>query len=385
MIIGVPKEIMEHENRVSTTPETVKLFVEKGMKVIVESGAGIGSHFYDEDYEAAGATIVRDVEQLYEQAELVLKVKEPLFNRLKNKHELEMMRPGQYLITFLHPASPSNHEMVQMMAKRGIIGLTLDGVPRISRAQTMDALTSMSTCAGYKGMLMAANSLSKFVPQIFSAIGAIQPAKALVVGAGVAGLQAIATARRLGAIVYAVDIRPEANEQAQSLGAKLIDLGIPEEIARGEGGYAKNLPQEWLEKEREILAKVIQDMDIVFLSALVPNKQAPILLTEDMVQRMKPGSTIVDISIDQGGNCEITPPGKTEIKHGVVIHGIKNIPGQIPESSTSMFAKNVYHLVDYLVKGNRIVLDPSDEIMASIMVTDGKEIVHKGTREAMGI
>lgn len=385
MIIGVPKEIMDNENRVAATPDTVRQFVAKGMRVIVESGAGVGSNFYDEAYEAAGAEIEGDVERLYQQADLVLKVKEPLMNHEKNKHELEMMQPGQYLITFLHPASPSNHDMVRMMAERGIIGLTLDGVPRISRAQTMDALTSMSTCAGYKGMIMAANSLSKFVPQIFSAIGAIQPAKALVVGAGVAGLQAIATARRLGAIVYALDIRPEANEQAKSLGAKIVDFDVPVEIAKGEGGYANNLPEEWLLKERQLLSDVIKNMDIVFLSALVPNKQAPILITEEMVQLMKPGSTIVDISIDQGGNCEITPSGTTEIKHGVTIHGIKNIPGQIPESSTRMFAQNVFNLVDYLVKDHRIELEQSDEIVSSILVTDGKQIVHKGAREAMGI
>lgn len=296
-----------------------------------------------------------------------------------------MMSSGQILITFLHPASPANHEMVKMMAERGIIGLTLDGIPRISRAQAMDALTSMSTCAGYKGMLMAMNALPKFVSPIFTAIGSIPPAKVLVVGAGVAGLQAIATARKLGAIVYATDIRPEANEQAMSLGAKIVDLEIPAEVATGTGGYANELPEIWLEKERNKLSEVLPEMDIVFLSALVPNRRAPILVTENMVKSMKPGSTIVDISIDQGGNCDITPHGTSETKHGVLIHGIKNIPGHIPETSTRMFAKNVYHLVDYLIRDDQVHLNFEDEIIASIIVTDGRQIVHQGTKEAMGL
>lgn len=385
MVIGVPKEIMPHEKRVAATPETVQRYIEKGWQVIVEQGAGQGSYFSDEHFVEAGATIEPDVERLYAKADLILKVKEPQFNVEKNKHELEMMRSGQILITFLHPASPANHEMVKMMAERGIIGLTLDGIPRISRAQAMDALTSMSTCAGYKGMLMAMNALPKFVSPIFTAIGSIPPAKVLVVGAGVAGLQAIATARKLGAIVYATDIRPEANEQAMSLGAKIVDMEIPAEVATGTGGYANELPEIWLEKERNKLSEVLPEMDIVFLSALVPNRRAPILVTENMVKSMKPGSTIVDISIDQGGNCDITPHGTSETKHGVLIHGIKNIPGHIPETSTRMFAKNVYHLVDYLIRDDQVHLNFEDEIIASIIVTDGRQIVHQGAKEAMGL
>lgn len=385
MIIGVPKEIMEHEYRVAATPETVKKFVADGLKVLVECGAGVGSHYMDHEYEAAGATLMSDVQELFAQTDLILKVKEPIFNKEKNQHEIDMMHKGQYIITFLHPASPSNHTMIKDMAQKGIIGLTLDGVPRISRAQAMDALTSMSTCAGYKGMIMAADSLSKFVPQIFSAVGMIKPSNVLVIGTGVAGLQAIATAKRLGAVVYAADIRPDACEQAQSLGAKVVDLGVPAEIAVGQGGYAKKLPEEWLVKERQVLKEVVKDMDIVFLSALIPGKQAPTLITDEMVKSMKPGSAIVDISIDQGGNCEITPAGSTETKHGVIINGIKNIPGYIPTSSTWMFAQNVYNLVKYLVKDNRVVLDLQDDITSSILVTDGEQIVHTGAKEAMGL
>ena len=345
MVIGIPREIMHGEGRVSATPETVKKMKDDGFEVLVENNAGAGAFFADADYAAAGAEMVADVAELYKRADIVLKVKEPLFNEEKGVHEIDMMHEGQYLITFIHPASPVNHEMVKKMAAKGIIGLTLDGVPRISRAQNMDALTSMSTCAGYKGILIAANDLTKFMPQIFCAVGMIKPINAMVIGTGVAGLQALATAKRLGAITYAADIRPAAAEQAQSLGAKIVDLGVPAEKAMGEGGYALALDDETLAHERAVLADVVKDMDIIFCSALVPSKLAPVILTEDMVKSMKPGSVIVDISIDQGGNCALTVPGETAVKHGVTIEGIKNIPGMLPTSSTWMFAQNIYNLV----------------------------------------
>ncbi len=383
MIIGIPKEIMPGEARIAASPETVKKFVADGATVLVEHKAGEGSFYYDEDYIAAGAKIITSVEELFDTAELILKVKEPQFNTVCNKHEVDLMHAGQYLITFIHPASPVNHEMVKMLAQKGVISMTLDGIPRISRAQNMDALTSMSTCAGYKGILLAANAMPKFVPPMFTAVGSIQPAKVLVIGVGVGGLQALATAKRLGAITYATDIRPAAIEQAQSLGAKVVDAGIPAEMAIAAGGYANELPEEWLAKEREKLREMIKGMDVVFLSALVPGKIAPILITEEMVKEMSNGSVIVDISIDQGGNCEITPPGKTEVKHGVTLIGIKNIPGMLPTSSTWMFSNNVYNLVSYLTKNGKIELDMSDEIVKSILVSIDGKVVHTGALEAM--
>ena len=385
MVIGIPKEIMHDEGRVSAIPETVKKLVADGNKVLVEKGAGLGSFFPDADYAAAGAELVDDVADLYKRSDLILKVKEPLYNEAKKCHEIDMMHKGQYLITFIHPASPVNHEMVKKMAKQGVIGLTLDGVPRISRAQNMDALTSMSTCAGYKGILMAASDLPKFMPQIFCAVGMIKPVNALIIGVGVAGLQALATAKRLGAVTYAMDIRPAALEQATSLGAKPIDPGVPAELAMAPGGYAQRLPDEWLEKERQLLAEKIKDMDVVFCSALIPGKLAPVIVTEEMVKSMKPGSVIVDIAIDQGGNCEITPAGTREVKHGVVLEGIKNIPGMLPTSSTWMFAHNIYNLTKFLSKNGKIELDFNDEIVKSILVTWDGEIVHAGAREAMGL
>lgn len=385
MIIGIPKEIMHEEDRVAATPDTVKEYIALGAEVLVEQNAGKGAHFTDDQYTAAGAKIIPDVEELYEKSNVILKVKEPLFNEGKGKHEIEMMHEGQYLITFIHPASPVNHQMVKDMAAKGVISITLDGIPRISRAQSMDALTSMSTCAGYKGMIMAADRLPWFIPMTTCAVGLIKPANILVLGAGVAGMQALATGKRLGGVTHAADIRPMGQENAQSLGAKIIDLGIDPALAVGEGGYALRLPDDVLKGEQETLAKILPQMDIVFCSALIPGKLAPILITEEMVKLMKPGSVIVDISIDQGGNCEITPKGDIEVKHGVTIIGTKNIPGILPTSSTWMFANNMYELVKFMTKDGEISLDMNDEIIKSALTTIDGKIVHAGALEAMGL
>lgn len=385
LTFGVPKEIMCGERRVSAIPDTVKKLVNSGARVLVEKGAGLGAYFSDQDYEGAGAELISDAEEVYANADLILKVKEPLFNPEKNKHEVEMMHKGQTLVTFIHPAAPSNHRMVKDLAAKGVISLTLDGIPRISRAQSMDALTSMSTVAGYKGVLMAADRLGKFIPMIGTAVGMIKPAAVLVVGAGVAGLQAIATAKRLGAAVHAADIRPDAAEQAKSLGAKIVETGVPAEIAVGEGGYAKSLPDEWLQKEREALCETVSKADIIILTALIPGKLAPILVTEEMVKSMSPGSAIVDIAIDQGGNCALTVGGEVKEYDGVSIDGTKNIPGMVPVSSTWMFAHNIYNFVVNLIKDGRVCLNTEDEIIASSLVTRGGKIVHNGALEAMGM
>lgn len=385
MVIGIPREIMHGEARVAATPESVRKYVADGHRVLFEKGAGALALHDDADYAAAGAVMCASAQEVYDGAELIIKVKEPLFNEETGKHEIDMMHAGQYLITFIHPASPVNHEMVKKMAAAGIIGLTIEGVPRISRAQSMDALTSMSTVAGYKGMLMAASDQEKFVPQMFSAAGLIKPCNVLVVGAGVAGLQAIATAKRLGGVVYAADIRPDAAEQAASLGAKVVETGVDPALAVGRGGYAMTLPEDALAAERENIARVLPDMDIVFLSALIPGRLAPVVITEDMVKTMKRGSVIVDIAIDQGGNCEITPPGSREVKHGVILEGIKNIPGMLASSSTFMYSANMYNLVKYLTKSGSLALDESDEIVKGMLTTKDGRVVHEGALAAMGM
>lgn len=384
LTFGIPKEIMPGERRVSAIPETVKKMVDGGAQVLVEKGAGIGSYFPDEEFEKAGAHIVDDVCDLFDKADVILKVKEPLFNSEKGKHEVDLMHEGQLLITFIHPAAPANHEMVKKLEKNKINSLTLDGIPRISRAQAMDALTSMSTVAGYKSVLMAANRLSKFIPMMGTAIGMIKPANVLVIGTGVAGLQAVATAKRLGANVFAADIRPEAAEHAKSLGAKIVDTGVPPEIAIGEGGYANRLPEEWILKEREAVKETVINSDIIITTALVPGKLAPVIVTEEMVKQMRPGSAIVDVAIDQGGNCELTVGAEITEHYGVSIDGTKNIPGMVPISSTFMFAKNIFNYISYFIDDGKIRLDLNDEIIASSIVTKDGKLLHKGALEAMG-
>jgi len=270
------------------------------------------------------------------------------------------------------------------MAEKGIIGLTLDGVPRTSNAQQMDALSSMSTCAGYKGMIMGINDIQKFIPFVTSAVGRLRPATVFVIGTGVAGLRAIATAKGLGATVISADIRPEANDNARSLGASVVETGIPPEIAVStDGKHANQLTDSWLNIEREHLKESVAKADIVFCSALLQGKVAPILVTEEMVKSMQSGSCIVDISIDQGGNCSITTPGAIDIKHGVTIQGIKNIPGMLATSSTIMFSHNIYNLLNHLTKNGKIAIEMDDDITASILVTIDGKIIHKGTLEAM--
>ena len=385
LIIGIPREIMSDERRVAATPETVRKMTGKGAEVLFEKNAGEGSNIPDEQYRDAGAKIIEDAEQIFERSDIILKVKEPQFNKLKGKHEVEMMKNGQYLVAFLHPASPGNHGMVKTIAAKGVISLTLDSIPRITRAQHMDALTSMSTVAGYKGLLLAANRLPKFLPMIGTASGMIQPAQVLVIGAGVAGLQAIATAKRMGAVVYASDIRNEACEQAKSVGAKIVEVNIPQEVAVGDGKYAKKLSNEWLIKERKVLMESVALSDIIILSALVPGKLSPVIITGDMVKSMKPGSVIVDIAIDPGGNCEITEAGKIIEKHEVCVMGIQNIPGTMPQSSTWMFANNIYNFVENLVQDGAVRLNMDDEIIATCLVTKDGEIIHTGARESMNL
>lgn len=384
LTVGIPREIMAGEKRVAATPETVQKMIEDGARVLVESGAGEGSYFSDEDYGGAGAEVIRGPEALYREARVVLKVKEPGYNEELGKYEAEMMREGTYLICFLHPANPINHDKVRMLAQNNIISFTLDGIPRISRAQQMDALTSMSTVAGYKAIIFAANHLARFIPMMPTAFGVIQPANFLVVGTGVVGLQSIGMARRMGAKVRALDIRPEAQEQAKSLGAEIIPFDVPADLAVGEGGYAQRLPEEWYEKEREVLEPQVAESDVVILTALIPGEQAPLLVNPSAVEKMKKGSVIIDIAVDQGGNCELTRPGEDYSFQGVLISGLLNIPATLPVDATRMFAQNVRYFLSYLVRNGELSTDVSDEIIGQSLVTTEGRIVHRGTLLAMG-
>ncbi len=383
--IAVPKEIMPGERRVAVTAETVKLFTEQGAKVLIETGAGAGSYIEDSQYRNAGAIMTEQVAELYAKADIILKVKEPRFNERLNLNEAELIPDRGILVCFLHPANRANHETVQILARKGVTSFTLDGIPRISSAQRMDPLTTMSTVAGYKAVIIAANQLLRFIPMMPTAFGVIQPAKFVVVGVGVAGLQAIATAKRLGAKVKALDIRPEAREQVLSLGAELIPFEIPLELAVEKGGYACRLPEEWYIKEREALRPHLQDCDAMILSALVPGEEAPMLVDESMVKMMKKGSCIVDIAVDQGGNCELTQCGQEYTYEGITISGIANIPASLAIDSTWMFAQNVLHFLNHVVSEGKVITDTSDPIVGGTLVTVDNRIVHRGTLLSMKV
>jgi len=384
MRIAVPKEILASEKRVAATPETVARYREKGYEVAVESHAGEGIFISDEEYRKAGAVIVADVEELMGNADLILKVKQPVFNKEKNKSEVDMMRPGCTLVTFLHPAAPDSHDVVRKLRDRNITSFTMDAIPRISRAQRMDALTSMSTVTGYRAVLDAAIRFPRFLPMIGTAIGTIKPATVLVVGVGVVGLQAVATAKRLGAVVKAWDIREAARKEAGSLGAKVEGFEVPPEVALGKGGYASALPPDWLKKEQAAIQPLAASSDIIVLSALVPGSLAPVIITKETVAAMKPGSVIVDVSIDQGGNCELTKPGQEISANGVLVTGVQNIPGRMAVHATWLYAQNMFYYIENLYPNGRGEIHFDDEIVRNSLVTRNKEIVFKPALEAMG-
>ncbi len=371
MKIGVPKETMPGERRVGLVPETVGRLTKSGNTVVVERGAGLASAFPDDAYEKAGARIVDDA---YD-AELVAKVQRP------TDAELARLRPGTVLIAFLQPLV--NVDLAHALAERRVTSFSMDAIPRITRAQPMDALSSQATVAGYKAVLLAAAALPKFLPMLTTAAGTIAPAKCFVIGAGVAGLQAIATARRLGAVVEAFDTRPVVKEQVQSLGAKFlaIDLG---ESGEGAGGYAKELSEEAHRKEVELLAKAVRENDMVITTAAIPGRKAPVLITKDMVPTMRPGSVIVDLAAETGGNCELTRPGETITVDGVTIIGQLNVPSSMPFHASQMYSRNIAGLLGLLIgKDGAFNLDLGDDVVKGTVITHDGEVVNEGVKKAM--
>jgi NAD(P) transhydrogenase subunit alpha len=385
MIIGIPKEILEREYRVAALPEEVPGYLQMGFEVVVESGAGAGARFSDADYEAAGARVLGSAKEVFDASDIILKVKQPHFNAELGKNEAELVREGTMLITFLHPAAPQSHDIVRTLAARNITALTMDGIPRIPRARAMDALASMSLVTGYKSVILAAEALTRFVSPIETPIGTTAPAEFLIIGTGVVGMQAIRTAEALGANVKAVDIRKAARERAIAAGANVVGVEIPEELAAGEGDSAGALPADWLKRVREALAPLVASADVVITSALVPGELAPVLITEEMVASMRPGSVIVDVSVDQGGNCEVTVPAEAVEVHGVTVMGYINIPGALPVHSSWLYAKNMLEFVRNLFKdGAAGGPDWDDEIVRHMLVTRDGKIVHAGALSAMG-
>jgi NAD(P) transhydrogenase subunit alpha len=371
MKIGVPRETMPGEARVGLVPETVGRLAKAGNTVVVERGAGAASSFTDEAYEKAGAQLVEDAFD----AELVAKVQRP------TDAEIAKLRSGTVLIAFLSPLT--NHALVDALARAGVTALSMDAIPRITRAQPMDALSSQATVAGYKAVLLAAATLPKFFPMLTTAAGTIAPAKALVIGAGVAGLQAIATARRLGAVVEAFDTRPVVKEQVQSLGAKFLEIDLGESGA-GQGGYAKELSEEAHRKEVELLAKAARENDIIITTAAIPGRKAPVLITKEMLPTMKPGSVIVDLAAETGGNVEGTEAGKTIVVSGVTIIGQLNLPSTMPFHASQMYSRNIASLLALMLsKDGTFDLNIGDDVVKGTVITHGGQIVHEATQKAM--
>jgi len=374
MKIAIAKEMEVGERRVALLPDTVARLVKQGLEIWVEAGAGEPSFSGNQAYEAAGAKIIYDGATLWGEADVLLKVGIP------KEDELQQMREGSVLISFLNPLAQP--EVIQQLASRKITGFSMELIPRTSRAQSMDALSSQAGVAGYKAVLIAAAALPKFFPMLTTAAGTIKPAKVFVIGAGVAGLQAIATARRLGAVVEAFDIRPAVKEEVQSLGAKFVEVKLEEETVAA-GGYAKEISEAAKQRTQEVVAEHVKLADVVITTAQVPGKKAPLIVTEEMVAQMNPGSVIVDLAADQGGNCAGTEPGKDVVRHGVTIIGPINLPSSMPVHASQMYSKNISTLLQYLVKDGELQLNFEDDIISSTCVTHGGEILNQRVKEAL--
>ncbi len=378
MIIGVPKEILEGENRVAVVPDVASKLIKAGFEIHIEKDAGLKAGFTDSAYQQAGVKIFSDLTGLYNSAEIILKVQRPLNHPELNKNELDLMRKGTLLITFLYPLYYT--DLVKKSAELGINVISMDMIPRTTLAQKMDALSSQANIAGYKSVIMTANVLGKLFPLLMTAAGTIAPAKVVIMGAGVAGLQALGTAKRLGAVVEVSDIRLAVKEEVESLGGRFIEVESDESM-QDESGYAKEASEEFLKKQKELIFKHITEADIVITTALVPGKKSPILVTEEMVKKMREGSVILDMAVEFGGNCEVSEKGKTVKKYGVTIIGETNLPSLVPFHSSEMYSKNILSLLLHIGKEGKIEIKFDDEIIKGAMITYNGEIIHPKIKE----
>ncbi len=380
MKIAVPRETAPGETRVALSPPAVAALIADGVEVVVQSGAGDASFIGDEAFREAGATIVPDAAAVYGDADVVVRVGRP------TDEETGMMRSGAILIGTL--GTLANPELARRLAETGVTAISMDSIPRITRAQSMDTLSSQATVGGYKAVLMAAERLPKFMPLLTTAAGTVRPARGIVMGAGVAGLMAIGTARRLGAVVEATDVRPVVKEQVESLGGIFIEVEMTEEekaSAETAGGYAREMSDDYKARQAALIAQRVKEADFVITTALIPGRPAPKLVTDEMVASMKPGSVIVDMAAEMGGNVEGTEAGKEVVKHGVTIIGLTNLPATMPGSATAMYAKNMQTLLKHLIKDGSIALDFTDEITRGATITHGGKVVNEPTAKALGI
>ena len=390
MIIGIPREILAGEHRVALDPAEAKKLVDDGLEVLVQTGAGEQACFVDGDYEAAGARLVPEAARVFGDANIVLKVQppQPLATAEaaraggEAEHEVDLMTEGASLISLLKPLDEP--ELAERLAKRQVSAFAMEFMPRITRAQSMDALSSQSTLAGYQAVLLAASALPRIFPMMVTAAGTLQPSKLLVIGAGVAGLQALGTAKRLGAITAGYDTRPVVREQVESVGARFVELDLSTDDAEGAGGYATAQSEQFYQRQRELLGEHVAASDVVITTALVPGQRAPLLIEESVVERMRVGSVIVDLAAEKGGNCACTRPDEEVVVHGVRLIGWTNLPSFVPTHASQMYARNVTTFLDHLLEEGRLKLDLEDEITAGTLIAHGGRVVNERIQELLG-
>lgn len=383
MIIGVPRESFPADERVALIPATVPALTKAKLEVVIEAGAGQAAGYSDKSYEEKGARIAPSRGELFKSSNVILQVRSLGANPEAGRADLDGLRRDQVVIGFMDPlGAPA---AAREMAERGVTAFSMELLPRITRAQVMDALSSMATVAGYKAVVLAADTLPRMFPMLMTAAGTIAPARVFVIGAGVAGLQAIATAHRMGAVVQAYDVRDAVKDQVRSVGAKFVELPLETGSSETQGGYAKAMDEAFYKRQREMMARVVAESDVVITTAAIPGKKAPVLITGEMVKGMVPGSIIVDLAAETGGNCELTQAGRTVDAHGVKILGPVNLPATVPYHASQMYSKNISSLLLHLVKEGRLEPDLEDEITRATLVSRGGEVVHSRVREALGL
>jgi proton-translocating NAD(P)+ transhydrogenase subunit alpha len=383
MIVGVPKETYPGERRVALVPALLPALGKAGMQVLIEAGAGASAGYPDASYQEKGAKVTASRDELFRGSDILVQVRGHGANPVAGKADLARIRPQQIIVGSFDALGSA--EPARELAACGATCFALELMPRITRAQSMDVLSSMATVAGYKAVLLAANHLPRMFPMLMTAAGTVMPARVFIIGAGVAGLQAISTARRLGGAVEAYDVRPAVREQVQSLGAKFVELPLEAADAEDRGGYAKAQDESFYRRQREVMGRVVAQSDVVITTALIPGRKSPVLVTADMVAGMAPGSVIVDLAAERGGNCELTRPDEETVAHGVTIFGPTNLPATVPFHASQMYSKNVATFLLLLVKGGEVKLNLEDEVLRDTMLTRGGEVTSPRVREALGL
>jgi NAD(P) transhydrogenase subunit alpha len=383
VIIGITRELVAGENRVSLCPDNVQSLVEKGLELLIEQNAGAQAGFSDDDYISVGAKVVSDRDELFTKSDVILQVQSFGSNTENADDDLKRLKAKQLVIGMMEPLAQP--QAAQQVASTGATAIALEMVPRISRAQSMDVLSSMATLAGYRSVLLGAEAAPRILPMLMTAAGTLQPARVLIMGVGVAGLQACATAKRLGAVVEAYDVRPAAREQIISVGATPVELDLPTESSEGAGGYAKKQSEEFLRMQREQMTAVVARQDIIITTAAIPGAKSPILVTEDMLKAMKTGSVVVDLAAERGGNCESTQMGKTVVAHGVTIVGPENLASDVAYHASQMYGKNIQTLLELILEEGEINLDFEDEIVAGTVIAHAGEVPHPYMRKLLDL